>query len=449
MKENVFEIVLDMIYDGIVVVNAKGGIEMISEAYLKFLGYTSKEEVIGKHCTEIIENTRLHVVLETGIPEMTQLQKIKGSNMIASRIPIVKNGKIIGAVGKVDFRNVEDLGKLHKKILRMEEDLQGYKNELIRSNQAKYTINSIVGNSPAISDVKHLISKASMSDANVLITGESGTGKELVAHAIHQMGNRKEKPFVKINCGAIPNELLESELFGYETGAFTGAKKGGKIGKFQIANAGTIFLDEIGEMPLSMQVKLLRVLQEKEVETIGSKGPSKIDVRIIVATNKDLEREVEEKNFRSDLYYRVNVINIHMPPLRERKEDIKLLCDYFIDRHRKILGKNIQGLHPMTKKIFEGYFWKGNIRELENILERGINLMEPHELTITPEHLPNKMINHLSAHKVIPLREAVEKAERELIRECLIFTKGNKTKASELLKLNRTSLYEKIEKYEL
>ncbi|WP_195267043.1 sigma 54-interacting transcriptional regulator [Eubacterium sp. 1001713B170207_170306_E7] len=440
--------IIDLVYDGIVIINQKGIITMISEPYCKFLGYMNDQEIIGRHCSDVIENTRLHIVLESGEPEIAQLQKIGGSYMIASRIPVYKNGKIIGVVGKVDFRNITDLDNLNHKITAMERELQGYKNELNKANQSKYTLDSIIGNSPAIISVKDLARKAAHSDSSILITGESGTGKELFAHAIHHESSRACQPFVKINCGAIPSELLESELFGYEGGSFTGAEKGGKIGKFQVAAGGTIFLDEIGELPVSMQVKLLRVLQEQEIERIGSSEPVKIDVRVITATNRSLPEAVASGHFREDLFYRINVINLQVPPLRERLSDLPLLCSRFIDKYAYKFGKKARRLSPGALRLLQSYDWPGNVRELENIIERALNIME-NEDTILPAHLPHFISDDSDTGDMLPLKDALEQTERSLIARCLVQTGGNKSKTSELLQLNRTTLYEKIKKYNL
>ena len=254
-------------YYSMVVVDKDGYIIMLNKAYCSFIG-VNEDEVIGKHCTEVIENTRMHIVAKTGKQEIGDVQNIKGNYMIADRIPIYKDGEIIGAVGTVIFKDVLDLNTYVSRISRMEKEFDLFKKELKKALGSDYTFQSIVGESESIRKVKDLSRKVAASKSNVLLLGESGTGKELFAHAIHNASSRVDYPLIKINCAAIPPELLESELFGYEPGAFTGAKKGGKPGKFELADKSTIFLDEIGEMPLNMQAKLLRVIQEKEVERI-------------------------------------------------------------------------------------------------------------------------------------------------------------------------------------
>lgn len=252
--------------------------------------------------------------------------------MIANRIPIIRNGKVEGAFGRVLFRNVEELYKLYKQIGDMTQELNFYERSFAKSNSSKYGADDIVGTSPAMGELKKTIKHIAHSRSNVLILGESGTGKELVAHAIHTEYHGDKKPFVCVNCAAIPSELLESELFGYEEGSFTGAKKGGKIGMFQAADGGTLFLDEIGEMPLQMQAKLLRVLQDKKVKKVGSHEAKPINVRIIAATNRNLEEMVKEGSFRDDLYFRLNVISVNIPPLRERIEDLPILAGVLIHK---------------------------------------------------------------------------------------------------------------------
>ena len=278
----ILKTVIDNAYDGIIIIDKNAIITMISKSYCEFIGI-SEEHAIGKHVTDVLENTRMHIVVQTGVTETAQLQSIKGGYMIATRMPIIKNGEIIGAIGKVLFRNVKELNNLYSKIKTMKKELETYKTQLKQLNTASYSFDDIIGSSEKILAAKSIARKAAQTHSNVLILGESGTGKELFAHAIHLASDRLYAPFVKVNCGAIPTDLLESELFGYEGGAFTGAKKEGKIGKFELADGGTIFLDEIGDMPLHMQVKLLRAIQEKEVEKIGSLGSKKVDIRIIAA----------------------------------------------------------------------------------------------------------------------------------------------------------------------
>uniref|UniRef100_UPI002FD909AF sigma-54 interaction domain-containing protein n=1 Tax=Tissierella praeacuta TaxID=43131 RepID=UPI002FD909AF len=439
--------VMEATNDAIVYVNKDGYIEILSNPYAEFLG-VDREVAIGKHVREVIENTRMDIVIKTGISEIAQVQEIKGKKMIATRIPVFVNGKVIGAVGKVLFKDVDELNSLYMKINKIEKELNLYKDEFKKVNKAKYALDSIISISKSMENLKVLTKKAAKTNSNILILGESGTGKELFAHAIHNNSRRINSPFIKVNCGAIPYELLESELFGYEEGAFTGAKKGGKIGKFKAADGGTIFLDEIGDLPMNMQVKILRVLQDKEIERIGSNFSEKIDVRVIAATNKDLEKMVSEGMFRLDLYYRLNVVNIKIPPLRDRKEDIPILSKYLVDKISKGENIKVDKILDNTLEYLKNYDWPGNVRELENILERAINFLEE-ETIIKPEHLPPKITGITRNKQMKSLKSILEEVEKQSIIDSLIIFNGNKTLAAKALDISRTSLYEKISKYNI
>ncbi|SKC58841.1 sigma 54-interacting transcriptional regulator [Maledivibacter halophilus] len=445
---DILNTILDTFNEWIVVVDENGIITMMSKAYKEFVEDPNPE---GKHVTEVIENTRMHTVIKTGIMEVAEIQKIQGRRMIATRIPLKKEGRVIGAIGKVMFKNVSDLRLLSKKINKLEKEIAYYKNELDDKRIAKYSFDDLVGKSPKMIEVKTMAKKAAKTNSNVLILGESGTGKELFAHALHNASSRNLGPFVKINCAAIPSELLESELFGYEEGAFTGAKKSGKKGKFELANGGTILLDEIGDMSMTMQAKLLRVIQEKEVERLGGNLLKNIDVRIISSTNKDLEKLVEKKEFREDLFYRLNVMVIKLPPLRERKEDIDTLANELKKKIANRLGIYVEEISQEAINYLRNYHWPGNIRELENVLERAINLLDS-DLTIKAKHLPNRLIKQKSktySGGDRDLKAIVEEVEREIISECLQKTRGNKNKAAKLLGISRVGLYKKIERYNL
>ena len=432
----------------IVVVDKDGIITMMSKSYKKFLNEMHPE---GKHVTDVIENTRLHIVVGTGIEEIGEIQILNGHKAIAMRMPIKENDKVVGAIGKILFKDINELISLSKKTNNLEKELKKLKNELDRERNNKYSFENLVGNSEAIKKVKSLALKVSKTDSNVLINGESGTGKELFVHAIHSASNRRFNPFVKINCAAIPKELIESELFGYVDGAFTGAKKGGKVGKFEAAQNGTLFLDEIGDMPLNMQSKLLRVLQEKEFERVGSNEVIETDVRIIAATNKDLLKLVKSNEFREDLFYRLNVMNIILPTLRERKEDIEMLSNALISNIGDRLNIYVESITDEALNYLMNYNWPGNIRELENILERAINLLG-NKFIIEEKHLPlflTKKRTNKFVRKSKNLKILIENLERETIKECLEETGFNKNQAAKILNISRVSLYKKIEKYNL
>lgn len=445
---DVLTTILDTVNEWVVVVDDNGIIQMMSKAYKEFLQEPNPE---GKHVTDVIENTRMHIVAKSGTREVGEIQEIQGNKMIAMRIPIKKGGQVVGAVGKTMFKDIGDFQMIQKKVQELEKELEYYKSEYDNNRSAKYTFKGIIGNTDKVMELKKVGERVAKSKSNVIITGESGTGKELFAHAIHNASNRRLGPFVRINCAAIPAELLESELFGYEEGAFTGAKRGGKKGKFEIANGGTILLDEIGDMPLNMQAKLLRVLQEKEFESVGGNVVKDLDVRIIASTNRNLRKLVEEKKFREDFYYRLNVVTLKLPPLRERKEDIKELAIALKNKLTKKLGIYVEGISKKTIEYLEGYDWPGNIRELENVIERAINLLDS-ELIIEPHHLPERITKKRTQNIYTgkkKLKTVLDEVERDMIIEYLKRNEGNKNQTAKALGVSRVSLYKKLDKYNI
>ncbi|MBU8906063.1 sigma-54 interaction domain-containing protein [Desertibacillus haloalkaliphilus] len=319
-----------------------------------------------------------------------------------------------------------------------------------------YTFGDIIEGSPSMAHTKELAARIAASHSTVLITGESGTGKELFAQAIHQLSARKKQPFVAVNCAAIPDELFESEVFGYESGAFSGAKKGGKPGKIELAQHGTLFLDEISELPYQAQGKLLRVLQEREVERLGGVGSKYVDIRIVAATNRDLHTLVQEGEFRQDLFYRLYVFELRIPPLRQRREDILPLCDHFIESFNKQIGKQVTTLSEDMKERIVNYDWPGNVRELKAFIERGMNIVEGD--TLTAESLFLSPVINLPHPSVEPndpppltldLKKAVEQAEITTIKQALKEADGDRSVASQKLNIHLASLYRKIAKYKL
>lgn len=431
----------------IVVVNKNGYIENMSQAYGDFLGI-QVQNAIGRHVTEVIENTRMDIVVKTGVPETGETQDIHGEKMIATRIPIRKNGMVIGAYGRVLVRNTRELHMLHDKLSSIEMELNMYKRTFEKINTAKYTVDDIIGDCSIMQDLKDSVRKVAKTNSNVLIMGESGTGKELFAHSIHAGSMRRKAPFVCVNCGSIPEQLIESELFGYEEGAFTGARKGGKIGLFPAAHGGTIFLDEIGELPLPMQVRLLRVLQDREIQRVGSNVREKVNVRVVAATNRNLYQMVKKGEFRSDLYYRLNVVTLHLPLLRERKEDLPLLIRMILS---KISKKENLGAIEISREAMDHllrYDWPGNVRELENVLERAINFTDAGE-KIKAKNLPEWITGSMVSQTVMPLKELMENTEKDAIKDALLRCRNCKAKAANELGISRTTLYEKMMKYEI
>ncbi len=334
----------------------------------------------------------------------------------------------------------------------LQKEINGLKETL----QEKYGLGNIIGDSPPMQKVYDLVRKIADTDITVLITGESGTGKELIAQILHYMSNRKDKPFVKVNCAAIPETLLEEELFGHEKGAFTGAHQQ-KPGKFEIANNGTMFLDEIGDMTLSTQTKILRVIQEREFERIGGVKPIKVDVRLIAATNRDLMQAISEGKFREELYYRLNVMPIHLPPLRERQSDIPLLAEHFIKKYNKRFNKNIKGIMPEANDILLKYNWPGNIRELENLIQRGVVLAKDEIgaeiIPLCPPLLKGGEGGLFEEAEELPMLKRAEKGreelEKEMILEALKMEKWRREETAKRLKISRKSLHNKMKKYGL
>ena len=353
-----------------------------------------------------------------------------------------KAEKLLSVVATMVARHVINLEtiRLEKQTLRDENK------RLLNELENKYRITNIVGNSNKMREVFQMVSQVCKSNATVLVRGESGTGKELVANSVHYNSNRAHAPFVKVNCAAIPVNLIESELFGHEKGAFTGAIKQ-KLGKFELANKGTLFLDEIGSIGLDVQVNLLRVLQEKEFERVGGQKTIKTDVRIIAATNKNLEQAVEEGTFRGDLYYRLNVFPIYLPPLRERKTDILLLADHFLERYTKENNKDIRRFSTPAIDMLMAYHWPGNVRELENCIERAVLLCG--EGVIHSYHLPPTLQTGPESDTLpaLSLEEAVANLEREMIIDALKNTRGNITQAADLLKTTVRKFAYKAQKF--
>lgn len=449
-KIEFYERVLDNIRSGVMITDPVGKIIFFSSTYGNFLGI-DPQKVLGKLCSEVVENTRMEVVARTGIPEINQPHRIKDQDMVVQRIPIEKDGRIVAVYGQVMFEDVRDVQTLAKKLTFLESKIELYEKELETLRSSKYTINHVVGRSPVMAELKKIALKAARTNAPVLILGESGTGKELFAHAIHYASNRRPFSFIRLNCAAIPRDLLEAELFGYQPGAFTGAGSRGKPGKFELAHQGSIFLDEIGDLPLEMQPKLLRVIEEKETERLGGTRIFKSDFRLIAATHTNLEQQVEEGRFRKDLYYRLHVIPILIPPLRDRKEDIPILVHHLIQTLNKDLGTNVTRLAPEVHQRFLDYSWPGNVRELANILERILysldgDTIELHHLPIFlqevkqgPDHQPSGT----------SLKKIKDDREKEALVQALQVSNHNKNKAARLLGIHRTALYKKIKKYRI
>jgi PAS domain S-box-containing protein len=459
----ILETILETTYDGIVVVDKNGIITRFNKAYQSFLGIDEKN-ALGRAVEDVIENTRMHIVVKTGKPEIGETQKIQGHEMVVMRIPIYKKGEVVGAVGKVLFRDVKEIRSMVEKLDLATKELKYYKGEVMRLKGSRYNFKNIAGRCKKMLQAKNLAKTAASGSSNVLIRGESGTGKELFAHAIHDSSLRRYGAFIRVNCAAIPAGLLESELFGYEGGAFTDAKKGGKPGKFEMAQGGTLFLDEIGDMPQEMQAKLLRVLQEKEVERLGGERVIRLDIRLIAATNRDLEEMVRKEAFRQDLYYRLNVLKIEIPPLREIREDIPLLCERMLQEVNEDLGTAVETIDPGVIEILKAHDWPGNIRELKNVMERAVAVNTDRQQVVRKHHLPIYLLDMdagqnpgaLQPDKNAPewltagtLSEILAKTEKAAIENALRAAGNNRKKAAEMLGIHRSGLYQKINRYNI
>ncbi|MDO8945406.1 MAG: sigma 54-interacting transcriptional regulator, partial [Desulfobacterales bacterium] len=405
---------------------------------------------IGRHCTESVENSRMHIVARTGKAEINQSQLIKGQNMVVQRIPIQQNGRVIAVFGQVMFKDVKDVGKLARELSLLESKVKLYEEELITLRSTRYTFDSIIGANDAIRSLKGESLKAAGNSFPVLITGESGTGKELFAQAIHHASGRRLYPFVRINCAAIPRDLLESELFGYARGAFTGAKTEGKPGKFELAHQGTIFLDEIGDLPVEMQPKLLRAIEDKEFERVGGTRVVRSDFRVIAATNQHLETMLTSGRFRKDLFYRLNVIPLHIPPLRERRGDILLIMRNFLEQTAREAGLTEIEIDREAERALRSCDWPGNVRELVNVLERSVSALEG--ATIRVADLPfyiQRGQKNAARRAQTSLRELQSRNEREAIWLALKEANFQKARAARILGIHRTLLYKKMQKYNL
>lgn len=446
----VFETIRDISSDGFLVVDEKGIIIDINLAYCQFLGI-SRANCLGRPVTELIENSKLPEILRTGQQEINVVHRLtlsEGSQepreryVLATRTLVKDEGSVVAAVGQVRFSH--ETVELAEKFRAADEELQFYKKEYQRLANENYSFESIVGSSSALKKVVNLAGKAARSDFHILITGETGTGKEVFAQVIHYHSSRWAKPFIKVNCAAIPRELLESELFGYEEGAFTGSRKGGKKGKFELANGGTIFLDEIGDMPIAMQAKILRVLQEQEIEKLGSEKTIPISVRVIAATNQNLSEGVANKTFREDLYYRLNVIPLRLPPLRERTEDVPLLARYFLKELNQRYNTHIV-IKASDEELLMAHHWPGNIRELRNTVERMYCMADDPEIMTT--QIPGVPIRKVKERKRNqPLEALLAELEKQVIEEILEEENYNIRGTARRLGVHRGTLYNKIKK---
>jgi PAS domain S-box-containing protein len=448
---DILKIIFDNVFEGVVIIDRDGVIKYANRKYGEFWNM-SVDEVIGRHVTEISECSGTYEVLIKGKRMLGEIVESKnGKKMVINRFPIKFNGEIVGAIGIIIFSDLDIFKDMIKRYNFLENKIESYKRELANLLSARYSFRDIKGISNSIRESMDIAYKVSHSSLPILITGESGTGKELFAHAIHNNSDRKHAPFIKINCSSIPKELFESELFGYEPHSFTGADRKSRIGKFELADKGTIFLDEVGDMPIEMQSKLLRVSEDKEIERIGGHRPIKVDFRLISATNQDLEKLIEKEKFRLDLYYRINVIRIDIPPLRIRKEDIPILISHTLKKIGESIDRKIKIEDEAIKAMME-YDYPGNVRELNNILERICYLKNDNLIRLEdiPYFILNSQNRRTSFHgNVSSLKRVVEEAEKRALIDAFSGANGNIVKASKILGIHRTGFYKKMRRYGL
>jgi propionate catabolism operon transcriptional regulator len=432
---------------GVVAVDADGRVRTANAALLRMAGLDSAD-LVGRPLSEVLPGLGVERILQSGTADHDGVERLGNRTVVVSRVPLLDHGVIRGAVV-----TCQDSAAIQ----RMERRLRSQHRP--RRFEPRYALGAIVGESPAIRSVRALAGRYARTDATVLITGESGTGKEMVAQGIHGASRRRDQPFVAINCAAFPETLLESELFGYEEGAFTGSRRGGRPGLFEAAHLGTIFLDEVGDVPVTLQTRLLRVLQERQVLRLGSNDPTPVDVRVIAATHRDLRRGVETGEFREDLYYRLHILPLHIPPLRDRPGDVTAIASELLKR--ALVRHGAPGMHALALAALiprlEAYGWPGNVRELENVLERVALLFADDTSTavgqdelaaVMPELFesaaPTTGTSTASSHRSRDLRTAREAREREHVQRVLAECSGNQSEAARRLGIGRSTLYRKL-----
>ncbi len=453
LLDDIPETILDSLPSGIIFCDRDGRIRFINRTYADYLGVI-QNEVIGKPITEYIPGSRIHHVLETGEPELGFRCSVgEGKEkkiLIVNRIPVRgRDGLVVGVISQSLFGDIGELKDLSERLDLLERKVISYREKIKSVLSPKYSLCDIRGNSPAIVRAKELIENYAKTESPVLLLGATGTGKELFAHALHLESRRCKGPFVSINCAAIPQELFESELFGYAPGAFTGAQRDGKMGQMELADKGTLFLDEIGDMPLHAQVKLLRVLEEKIVYRLGCNTPKKVDFRLMAATNRDIKAMIREGKFREELYYRLNTMTVNIPPLRERKEDIPVLIRHFLDR----LDRHTISCSDGAMEMLMRYHWPGNVRELKNVIERAVSLCKSTAIDTTdlsPEVVSGSSINLVCDDESLTLPlPTLSGNEQKLIMTALKKNNWNMAKTAKMLGISRAALYEKARKFRI
>lgn len=438
------KLIFDSLYDGILIVDKEGVVRYINPAYTRITKVEEKN-IIGRYLSEVRPGSRLTDVVKDEKMELGAHRKMGDVEYLVNMVPIYEDGKVIGGISLLN--ELIDIYKLTEKLNLSKIIIQNLKEHVKTLGNGKYSFDDIITVDEKSIEVKEFAKRIALADSNVLITGESGTGKELYASAIHNFSARKDFPFIPVNCASFEKNLIESELFGYEEGSFTGAKKNGKTGLFQLAQGGTLFLDEIGELEYGLQGKLLRVLQEKSIRKIGGSKEIPIDVRLICATNKNLEQMIEENTFRRDLYYRIAIMPMSIPPLRDKKNDIKAIAEKFLSDLSMKYRKEVR-LNGNALKVLKEYDWPGNIRELKNIIEFTFSMAEGNE--IKAEHLPINMKNNINENEnILPLSEIVREAEQNYLKKVIEIygdSVEGKKKAAKALNISLATLYNKLER---
>lgn len=435
--------------EGTIAVDAQARIVWVSDKYRKLLGLEPDDDPIGRPVEEILPQSRMRQVVESGEAHLIDVMQFGERWFVVTRVPVGDDrGEVIGAFGFVLYDRIDYLNPVFEKLTTLQNELESTRRQLDHQRRSKYTFSQFVGTSHAARAVKNEARRAARLDANVLLTGETGTGKELLAHAIHSASPRAHKPFIGISVAAIPETLLEAEFFGATAGAYTGADRRGRTGKFVLADGGTLFLDEIGDMPLSLQSKLLRVLQEREVEPLGSNRVQPVDVRLIAATSRNLDEDVRAGRFRSDLYYRLHVLPIHVPPLRERLRDLEALCQVHLEALADGSSVPQRELAPDALRHLAGYDWPGNIRELRNMLERvcaQTDAQTLHAADFAPFLPKTGAID--DGTRAESLDAVLHRAERAALENALRSSGGNKARTARMLGISRSRLYERLARH--
>ncbi|MGE5283838.1 MAG: sigma-54 interaction domain-containing protein [Actinomycetota bacterium] len=441
VNEEAVRMILDNAYEGLTVVDTMGKVTLLSPTNERWFGLEAGGGA-GLALSDLAPASALSDVARTGVAERAQVVDLQGKTKITVNLPVRRDGKVIGALGRILFQSTDQLGELAGRVRTMERQVERYETLLDEMRGERYSFENILTKDPAMLEIIEQARRIAASSATVLILGESGTGKELFAQALHEASQRKNGPFVAINCGAIPHDLIESELFGYEEGAFSGARKKGKPGKFELACGGTLFLDEVGELPLDSQGKLLRVLEERKIDRLGGTVPIAVDFRLVAATNRDLGALVKSSKVRGDLYYRINEFPIEIPPLRSRREDIPLLARHFLTeicRREKLPALRISDDATDELKLHN---WPGNVRELRGMMRQ--MAWKAQGLTIEPHHLPPSLHKGKSPVVSGTLKEQLFNAERGAIESALQAAGGNRALTARMLGIHRTALYKKM-----